>query len=130
LVGLSLSLCALLLLAVVGPGLLGQWRDRLPPDTPNHFLLNVQRDQAGAVEQALRGMGVADPDLQPFGTGRLVAINGEPPQRMAVEGQDDGNDADRPLNFSWRHTFPPANTLLQGEFWSEASDAAEASIEE
>ena len=130
LVGLSLSLCALLLLAVVGPGLLGQWRDRLPPDTPNHFLLNVQRDQAAAVEQALRGMGVADPDLQPFGTGRLVAINGEPPQRMAVDDQDDGNDADRPLNFSWRHTFPPANTLLQGEFWSEASDAAEAAIVE
>src|SRR5690606_448770 len=82
------------------------------------------------VEQALRGMGVADPDLQPFGTGRLVAINGKPPQRTAVDEGDDGNDADRPVNFSWRHTFPPANTLLEGAFWSETTDAAEASIEQ
>jgi len=131
LVGLSLSLCALLLLAVIGPGLLSEWRDRLPPDTPNHFLMNVQRDQAEAVERTLRGIGVAEPDLQPFGTGRLVAINGQPPRRGADDA-DDGNDDDsnRPVNFSWRTTFPPANTLLSGEFWKPDSTAAEASVED
>src|SRR5690606_10249549 len=130
LVGLSLSLCALLLLAVVGPSLLGQWRDRLPPDTPNYFLLNVQRDQSEAVDQALRGLGVAAPDLQPFGTGRLVAINDRPPQRVGPDQDEGDNDADRPVNFSWRHTFPPANTLLEGRYWSADSDEAEASIEQ
>ncbi|KAG1176116.1 hypothetical protein G6F35_016504 [Rhizopus arrhizus] len=45
LVGLSLSLCALLLLAVTGPGLLQQWRERLPADTPNYFLINIQPEQ-------------------------------------------------------------------------------------
>ncbi|GAB3508380.1 ABC transporter permease [Pseudoxanthomonas daejeonensis] len=130
LVGLSLSLCALLLLAVIGPGLLGEWRDRLPPDTPNHFLLNVQRDQAGAVEATLRGIGVADPDLQPFGTGRLVAINGQPPQRAQRDAGDPDDDANRPINFSWRHTFPQANTLTAGRFWTADSATAEASVEE
>ena len=132
LVGLSLSLCALLLLAVVGPGLLGQWRQRLPADTPNHFLLNIQRDQAGAVELALRGIGVADPELEPFGTGRLVAINGQAPRRVPAEGGDGepGNGTDRPLNFSWRHDFPAANTLTAGRFWDRASTAAEASVEQ
>ena len=148
LVGLSLSLCALLLLAVVGPGLLGQWRQQLPPDTPNHFLLNVQRDQAGAVQLALRGIGVAEPVLEPFGTGRLVAINGQPPRRSDGGDQDGGprgnpdsgqggragadaaSDADRPLNFTWRHDFPPANTLVAGRYWTPGSTAAEASIEE
>jgi putative ABC transport system permease protein len=129
LVGLSLSLCALLLLAVIGPGLLGEWRQRLPADTPNHFLLNVQRDQAGAVEAQLRAIGVADPDLQPFGTGRLVAINGVAP-RHAERDEDDDDDANRPVNFSWRHTFPAANTLLSGRFWEAGSAAAEASVEE
>ncbi len=63
LVGLSLSLCALLLLAVIGPGLLSEWRDRLPPDTPNHFLLNVQRDQGrrGRADVARRRRGPARP---------------------------------------------------------------------
>ncbi|KAF1685026.1 oxidoreductase [Pseudoxanthomonas broegbernensis] len=129
LVGLSLSLCALLLLAVIGPGLLGQWRDRLPADTPNHFLLNVQRDQAEAVDRTLRGLGVAEPDLQPFGTGRLLAINGRPPQHRQRDTDDD-DDANRPVNFSWRHTFPPANALTAGRFWEPGSAAAEASVEE
>ena len=131
LVGLSLSLCALLLLAVIGPGLLGEWRQRLPDDAPNHFLLNVQRDQAGAVDAQLRAIGVADPDLQPFGTGRLVAINGLAPRHTGRDGNDgEDNDSNRPLNFSWRHTFPAANTLVTGRFWDAGSSAAEASIEE
>lgn len=128
LVGLSLSLCALLLLAVIGPGLLSQWRQKLPADTPNHFLLNVQREQAGEVAAALRALGVAQPDLQPFGTGRLLAINGQPPRQAgAGDGEDDAN---RPLNFSWRHDFPPANTLTAGRYWEPGSAVAEASVEE
>ncbi|KAF1696622.1 ABC transporter permease [Pseudoxanthomonas koreensis] len=131
LVGLSLSLCALLLLAVIGPGLLGEWRQRLPADTPNHFLLNVQRDQAGAVEAQLRALGVADPDLQPFGTGRLVAINGQAPRRSQRDGDGtDDDDSNRPVNFSWRHTFPAANELVAGRFWEAGSTAAEASVED
>ena len=130
LVGLSLSLCALLLLAVIGPGLLGQWRDRLPEDTPNYFLLNIQREQTEDVERLLREAGVAEPDLQPFSTGRLVAINGQPPQRLQRDPGDDQDDPNRPVNFSWRSTFPPPNTLVEGRFWDAGSTAAEASIEE
>ena len=142
LVGLSLSLCALLMLAVVGPGLLQQWRDRLPSDTPNYFLMNIQPDQRDAVQAALRAQGVDDADMEPFATGRLIALNGRPPQRAArtdAQGRDntgqsaqDGTDDDneRPLNFSWRGSFPPANTLLQGRFWTADSTAAEASVEE
>lgn len=127
LVGLSLSLCALLLLAVVGPGLLNQWRERLPADTPNYFLMNIQPDQSSAVLARLRALGVAAPAVEPFGTGRLLSINGRPPQRLDREDDDDGN---RPVNFSWRHDFPPANTLTSGRFWAADSDAAEASVED
>lgn len=130
LVGLALSLCALLLLAVVGPGLLGQWRERLPPDTPNYFLMNIQPDQAEPVQRALRGLGVERPSLEPFGTGRLVAINGRPPQRLGGDADPDDEDRrNRPVNFTWRHDFPAANTLVAGEFWSPGSTAAEASVE-
>ncbi|WP_369940174.1 ABC transporter permease [Xanthomonas medicagonis] len=130
LVGLSLSLCALLLLAVIGPGLLGQWRDRLPADTPNYFLMNIQPDQAEHVLGTLRGLGVADATVEPFSTGKLVAINGKPPQRQDQGPEDDGDGVDRPINFSWRHQFPAANRLLSGRFWAADSTAAEASVEE
>lgn len=130
LVGLSLSLCALLLLAVVGPGLLGQWRDRLPADTPNYFLMNIQPEQTEPVLQTLRGLGVQDAAVEPFSTGRLVAINDKPPLRGDRDPADDGDGDNRPVNFSWRHAFPPANTLLEGKFWAADSTAPEASVEE
>ncbi len=109
LVGLSLSLCALLLLAVTGPGLLQQWRERLPADTPNYFLINIQPEQRDSVLAALRGLGANDASIEPMATGRLIAINGKPPLRVDREpGQDgqaaqgeaqrDDDDENRPLN--------------------------------
>ncbi|MGE8283582.1 MAG: ABC transporter permease [Stenotrophomonas lactitubi] len=139
LVGLSLSLCALLLLAVIGPGLLQQWRERLPADTPNYFLINIQPEQRVSVLAALQGLGADDASIEPMATGRLIAINGKPPLRVdrtpaddsqpQGEGQRDDDDENRPLNFSWRSTFPPANTLVNGTFWKPDSTAAEASVE-
>lgn len=139
LVGLSLSLCALLLLAVIGPGLLQQWRERLPADTPNYFLINIQPEQRDSVLATLQGLGAHDASIEPMATGRLIAINGKPPLRVdrtpaddnqpQGEGQRDDDDENRPLNFSWRSTFPPANTLVNGTFWKPDSTAAEASVE-
>ncbi|QKW58040.1 FtsX-like permease family protein [Stenotrophomonas sp. NA06056] len=139
LVGLSLSLCALLLLAVIGPGLLQQWRERLPADTPNYFLINIQPEQRDSVLAALHGLGADDASIEPMATGRLIAINGKPPLRVdrtpaegnqaQGEGQRDDDDENRPLNFSWRSTFPPANTLVNGTFWTPDSTAPEASVE-
>lgn len=139
LVGLSLSLCALLLLAVIGPGLLQQWRERLPADAPNYFLINIQPEQRDSVLAALQGLGADDASIEPMATGRLIAINGKPPLRVdrtpaddtrpQGEGQRDDDDENRPLNFSWRSTFPPANTLVNGTFWKPDSTAAEASVE-
>ncbi|MDN8645650.1 FtsX-like permease family protein [Stenotrophomonas indicatrix] len=139
LVGLSLSLCALLLLAVIGPGLLQQWRERLPADTPNYFLINIQPEQRDSVLATLQGLGAHDASIEPMATGRLIAINGKPPLRVDRTpaddnqpqggGQRDDDDENRPLNFSWRSTFPPANTLVNGTFWKPDSTAAEASVE-
>jgi len=137
LVGLALSLCALLLLAAIGPQLLAQWRANMPRDTPNYFLLNVQEPQRDAVLATLRELGVDQPTLEPFATGRLLAINGQAPARRDgwreanpddAGGRQPGN-ADRPLNMSWRHDFPPANTLVSGQYWAADSRAAEVSIE-
>jgi putative ABC transport system permease protein len=129
LVGLSLSLSALLLLAAIGPALLQQWRGQLPADTPNYFLLNVQGPQRGEVLEFLAGIGVENARLEPFATGRLIAINGEAPQARGFDPLDDAA-AERPINMSWRRDFPPANTLLEGRFWDPDSTASEVSVEQ
>lgn len=130
LVGLSLSLSALLLLAAIGPALLQQWRGQLPDDTPNYFVLNIQPAQRDEVIAFLGGIGVEAPRLEPFATGRLVAVNGAPAQRRDRDLLD-GEFADgRPINMSWRRDFPPANTLLEGRFWDEDSTEPEVSVEQ
>lgn len=130
LVGLSLSLSALLLLAAIGPALLQQWRGQLPDDTPNYFVLNIQPAQRAQVEEFLVGVGVEQPRLEPFATGRLVAINGEAPQRRDRESFEGDFLDGRPINMSWRRDFPPANTLVDGRFWDEDSTEAEVSVEQ
>lgn len=129
LVGLSLSLTSLLVLAAVGPGLLQQWRSELPENTPNYFLLNVQPAQREDVLAALSEIGVREAELAPFATARLVAINGEPPRARGYDPLDN-DGADRPINLSWREDFPPANTLVEGRFWSPGSAEPQVSVEQ
>lgn len=130
LVGLSLSLSSLLLLAAIGPALLQQWRGQLPEDTPNYFVLNIQPAQGADVAAFLSGIGVDEPRMEPFATGRLVAINGEPPQRLDRDVFEGDFVDGRPINMSWRRDFPPANTLVEGEYWAEDSEAVEVSVEQ
>ena len=54
---LALGLMALLLLTVVRGDLLSNWRASLPPDAPNHFVINVLPDQVDGVRAAMRGIG-------------------------------------------------------------------------
>jgi putative ABC transport system permease protein len=129
LTGLALSLCALLLLSAIGPALLTQWRAQLAPDTPNWFLLNVQQHQAESVLDGLRRAGVAEPRLEPFATGRLLAINGVAPRAEDFTDPRAGAWINGPLNMSWREDFPPANRLTAGQFWKPDSAVDEVSVE-
>jgi putative ABC transport system permease protein len=51
---LALGLMALLLLTVVRGDLMRNWRASLPPDAPNHFVVNVLPDQVEGVRAALK----------------------------------------------------------------------------
>jgi putative ABC transport system permease protein len=129
LVGLSLSLCALLLLAAVGPALLRQWRAQLPPDTPNYFLLNIQPDQRDSVTRMLGDIGVREVTLEPFASGRLVAIDGRAPDTIDFDDPERAERLQRPINFTWREDFPEANRLLAGTFWSPGDTRPQVSLE-
>ncbi len=77
---LALSLTAFALLAVVGPSLLANWREELPADTPNYFLINLQDDQRAPVQQQLSALGASNINVLPIAVGKLVAINGKAPK--------------------------------------------------
>ncbi len=106
---LGLGLMALLLLVVVRAELLSQWRGSLPPDTPDHFIINIQPDQVDGARSALLAQGAQNLQLGPMANANLLAINGEAPPDHRMAGQ---------VNVSWIDTLPPANEVLAGEFFS------------
>lgn len=117
---LGLGLMSLLLLMIVRTELLEQWRASLPPDTPDHFVVNIQPDQRAVVTEALQGLGVETLQVRPMATVNLVAVNGEPPPDHRWAGQ---------VNVSWIDRLPPANRIVDGEFF-EPSASGEISLAE
>ena len=104
---LGLGLMALLLLVVVRAELLEQWRGSLPPDAADHFVINIQPEQAEAVGARLRAEAATNLQLRPMANANLVAVNGEPPPDHRMAGQ---------VNVSWSGELPPGNAIIAGRF--------------
>lgn len=128
-VALSLGGMALLLLTLVRAELMQNWRDRLPPDAPNHFIVNIQPDQRAAVRNFFAQQKLAAPEMFPMVRGRLIAIN-----QRGVSGSDYAEPnaramVEREFNLSWSDGLPEGNKLVKGEWWGKSGEA-ELSVEE
>jgi putative ABC transport system permease protein len=119
-VALGLGLLALLLVTVVRQDLLDSWRSRLPSDTPNVFLINIQTDQLPALKTFFAGQGYAPLELWPMARGRLVELNG---QRVNADMFDDPETQrwiNRDFNLSWTNHIGDDNEMIEGNWWGEA----------
>lgn len=127
----GLGLMALYLLIVVRTDLLDAWRDRIPADAPNQFLINIQPDEVAAIRQQLARRAAIDPRFYPMIRGRLVARNGQ-----ALSAEDYSDDRAKHLirrefNLSWARQPAPGNTVVAGRWWSAGrSDPDQLSIEQ
>lgn len=115
---LGLGLMALLLLMIVRSELLDQWRNSLPEDGANHFVVNIQPDQREALHSALLNAGAENLQVEPMATVNLIEINGKPPPDHRWAGQ---------VNVSWIDRLPPGNRVTAGRFF-DAGAAAEVSL--
>jgi putative ABC transport system permease protein len=115
---LGLGLMALLLLMVVRTELIDQWRSSLPDDTPDHFIVNIQPDQADTLREELVALGAEGLQVRPMANANLASITGETPPENPFTGQ---------VNLSWIDALPPANELRAGRFWS-AGASGEISV--
>jgi putative ABC transport system permease protein len=117
-VALSLGGMSLLLLTLVRTELMQNWRERLPPDAPNRFIVNVQQDQREPVQQFFKQHDLAPPDLFPMVRGRLVAINEHSISADDFADQRARALVERETNLSWSAEVPKGNQLAQGEWWT------------
>ena len=128
-VALSLGGMAVLLLTFVRADLMASWRGRLPPDAPNRFIVNIQPDQRGALNQFFTQRQLLAPKLFPMVRARLIAINQRP-----VSGGDHPEPraralVEREFNLSWADSLPVGNDLMQGKWWQKGATSA-LSVEE
>ncbi|HEX7954136.1 MAG TPA: FtsX-like permease family protein, partial [Burkholderiales bacterium] len=128
---LGLGLMALILLTLVRADLVDNWRNSLPADAPNRFLVNIQPDQLPAVSQFFSARGVTPPRLFPMVRGRLVEINGKPVSSRNYVEDRARRLVDREFNLSWTQTMQPDNVIVAGR-WFAAADAGKPllSVEE
>ena len=69
-VALGLGLMAMLALTLIRDDLLQDWRTSLPPDAPNHFLINIQEDQLQPLAAFFSHHNMERPPVFPMVRGR------------------------------------------------------------
>ncbi len=124
---LALGFMALLLLTVVRGDLMENWRASLPPDAPNHFVVNVLPDQVDGVRAALKVATGAAPMLYPMVRGRLVEVNGTRLDTAQYADARARRLAEREFNLSWASELPSTNRLVSGR-WFDGATGREAGI--
>ncbi len=122
----AMAIMLLLNLLLVRTSLIDGWRTQLPPDAPNHFVINIGPEQVQSVEQMLRSENIASEPLFPMIRGRIMSVGGEDlPSRAEVE---DG-PRQRETNFTWSDRLPDGNRLVAGEWWEPDTERALVSVE-
>jgi putative ABC transport system permease protein len=126
---ISLGMTALLLLAVVAPALLDNWRRDLPSDTPNWFVVNVQTAQRAGMRDALDKLGATRFNDMPVAVGKLVSINGVDVESTDFRGKDVSQEASRQVRLSWARELPPANRVAEGQWFTPGASDAQVSLD-
>jgi len=129
-VALGLGGMALLLLTLVRGDLLQSWQGKLPPDTPNRFIVNIQPDQQHAILDFFARHSVPPPPLLPTVRGRLVGINASSINGDSYADPRARDLVEREFNLSWADKMPEWNELVQGQWWNNRGDQAQLSVEE
>lgn len=124
----TLALFLVALLALVRADLVAGWRQQLPAQAPNYFLVNIAPQQQDAVAAYLAQHHLKSSALYPMVRGRLVSRNGLPiADTLPAEARDD-NALRRELNLTWTATLPANNAVVAGH-WHGARRDAEISVE-
>ena len=123
-VALGIALLALLLITVVRVDLLSSWRNRLPPDAPNQFMVNIQPEQVPALRKFFADRGFPQLEMAPMVRGRLVELNGKPVTADSFKDEETRRWVNREFNLSWVDHLGDDNKLVEGQMWT-AADAGQ-----
>ena len=116
-VAFGLGIMIMLLLSTVRDDLLRDWRRSLPPDAPNHFLINVQPDQVAGIQAFFAQQQAGKTTLYPMVRARLSRINGRAVSSADYENERAKHLVTREFNLSWTDRPQADNRIVAGRWW-------------
>src|SRR6185436_17794905 len=112
--------------------LLGEFSMQVAADSPDMFLLDVQKAQLDGVRRFLAdpAHGVGEFQLIPVMRARVVGVSG---RETTLDGADDvrrrGVSLGREFTITYRDHLEANERILEGAFWNGPSPEAEVSVE-
>ena len=118
-IGFSMGLMVLMLLALIRHDLIRNWQASLPIDAPNRFIINIQPEQIDSINQFFKHANISNTAIFPMVRGRLVSKNGQAINTVDWQDERAKKLAEREFNLSWTAQMQSDNKLLQGRWWKE-----------
>lgn len=128
-IGLGLGATVMLLLTLIRTDLLEAWENRLPPQTPNYFLINVQPDEVAAMRGFLLEQARVETAFFPMIRGRLTHINDTGVVPDNYPNPRAQRLAEREFNLTTMERLQPDNKLVSGPWWPDGSGEVLFSVE-
>ncbi|KAA3629173.1 MAG: ABC transporter permease [Proteobacteria bacterium] len=113
----GVGIMALLLLSVVRNDLLDVWQQRVPPEAPNHFLINIPPSQVGAVTEWFGEQGIVGVSLHAMSHARLDSINGADAGAWQGLNEHGRHWLQQGFNLSWAEQPQQDNRIISGRWW-------------
>lgn len=114
--------------------LVDEFAIRMTADSPDMFLIDVQRDQVKAVESTIAAhmdKGVTAPPLVPVLRARVVGVSGREINLENYEDVRGRGSLGREYTITYRATLASNERIVAGEMWDPSpSDEPEVSIEQ
>ena len=117
-IGFSMGLMVLMLLALIRGDLIRNWQASLPIDAPNRFVINIQAAQIKGVKQFFERQQINNATIFPMVRARLISKNGENIAQTQWKDERAKHLAEREFNLSWAATMQSDNKLFSGRWWT------------
>ena len=123
----------LLVLVLLRTALVTEWRNQVPDEAANHFVMNIAADEVEDIQSLLAANTRQSDMLYPMIRGRVVAVNGTDAkayqEQVRGPGESDGPRITSERNLTWSSQWPESNQLVEGQWWGADSQSAEVSLE-
>ncbi len=129
----GLAIMLLLILVLIRTSLLDEWRQQIPENAPNHFVMNVTRGQVDAMQSLLEEHTDYEGTLFPMMRGRIEAVNEVPVRDYQRRNRSEDRGGPRlssERNLTWTNEPPPNNKMITGSWWPKNTQESLISIEQ